>query len=68
MSNENDYNEDTDPLLVYCMSVIDSINDDDSKPNTPNRKSIHVFTKVSAKRFDDSFVLPGLVSRNDFET
>lgn len=33
MTNNNEYTEETDPLLVYCMSVIDSINDDASKPN-----------------------------------
>lgn len=32
-SSHVEYSEETNPLLVYCMSVIDSINDEASKPD-----------------------------------
>lgn len=33
VSDKGEYNEKTDPLMVYCEAFIDSINDDNSKPN-----------------------------------
>jgi len=34
VTNDNDYKTDeNDPLFVYCISVIDSINEDSLKPN-----------------------------------
>ena len=57
MSNENDYNEDKDPLLVYCMSVIDSINDDDSKPTVDmSVEFIRVVLKFNKLDFLTRFV------------
>jgi hypothetical protein len=33
VSNSGTFTEDTDPLLIYCKSVIDSISDNSSKPD-----------------------------------
>lgn len=52
VSNENDYEEDDDPLLVYCMSVIDSINDENSKPNIDmSIESIRIILKFNKLDF-----------------
>ena len=33
MSNENEYSEEMNPLLVYCISLVDSVNEEASKPD-----------------------------------